>query len=61
MPDASEREPKLEEIMKFTGVTPIADKQLKILFPVGIILFLIQAFRCHKWFLKRWSDFKPAQ
>ena len=33
----------------------------KILFPVGIILFLIQAFRCHKWFLKRWSDFKPAQ
>ena len=31
MPDASEREPKLEEIMEFTGVTPIADKQLKIL------------------------------
>jgi hypothetical protein len=33
----------------------------KILFPVGGALFLIQAFRCHKWFLKRWSDFKPAQ
>ena len=31
MPDASEREPKLEEVMEFTGVTPIADKQLKIL------------------------------
>ena len=31
MPDAFEREPKLNEVMEFTGITPIADKQLKIL------------------------------
>ena len=33
----------------------------KILSPVGIILMVFQIMRCHKWFLKRWSDFKPAQ
>ena len=31
MPEAEEREAKLEEVMEFTGITPIADKQLKIL------------------------------
>ena len=32
-----------------------------ILFPAGATLFLVQAFRCRKWFLKRWAEFKPVE
>jgi hypothetical protein len=32
-----------------------------ICFPLGATLLLVLAWRYRKWFIKRWSDFKPAE